>query len=108
MKRISPELRKLIIVCSSNIKGWTKKEEIEKLLPIKSETLEIAKNDRNITIIKNGNVLGNVWENIGCYSNLEILKIITKEFNIEPKSERILELMKYKYLIDNVLVKVGE
>lgn len=108
MKKISPELRELIIVCSSNIKGWTKKEKIEKFLPIKSENLEITKNDRNITITQNGNVLGNVWENTGCYSNLELLKIITKEFNIEPKSEKILELMKYKYLIDNVLIRIGD
>lgn len=107
MIKISQELKNLITICSSNIKGLTKKEDIDKLLPIKTETLHIEKAERKIIISKEGKIIGAVWENVGCYSNLELLKIITKEYNIEPKSEKIIELMKYKYIIDNILVKAG-
>jgi len=108
MKKISEEIRNLIIICSKNIKGLTKKEDINKLLPIKTDILNIEQGERKIIISNNEKILGNVWEEVGCYSNLEILKIINKEYGIEPKKERILELMKYKYKIDNMIIKVGE
>lgn len=105
MIEIQKSLKELIIICAKNIKGLTKKEDIEKVLPIETENLIIRKEDKKISIYKNEEILGNVWEQFGCYSNLDILKIITKEYGIEVKSNDILELMKYKYIIDNMLIK---
>lgn len=104
MIEIQPKLKNLIKICSSNMKGLTKIEDIDKLLPIKTEKLYIEKQERKIVIRNQEKIIGTVWESVGCYSNLEILKIITKEYNIEPKNERIISLMKYKYIIDNILM----
>lgn len=105
MIKIQKDLKELIIICTKNIKGLTKKENIEKLLPIQTDNLLIQKEERKISIYKNKERLGSVWVECGCYSNLDILKIITKEYEIEVKNNSILELMKYKYKIDNMLIK---
>ena len=107
MKTLPEEIKNVIEICCKNIKGLTKIEDIDNLLPIKTNVLNIEKIGKKIVISNQNEILGNVWQEVGCYSNLNLLKAITKEYNIEPKNERILELMKYKYKIDNMLLKVG-
>ena len=102
MISVQKDLFEVISICKNNMKGLTKVEDIDKLLPIKSEKVCIMKDDRRIVVYNNERVIGTVWKEYGCYSNLELLKLITSEFGVEPKGERILELMKYKYLIDNL------
>ena len=95
----------LIKLCSSNIKGLTKAEDIEKLLPIETDSIKIQKVDKKIIVSNQNNILGSVWIEIGCYSNLKLLTLITKIYDLEPISENIFELMKYKYKIDNMFIK---
>lgn len=104
MKKIPVELKELILICEKNIKGLTKKEDIQELLPIRVDGFNIEVIDRKICISRYNKILGNIWEESGCYPNLALLKIITKEYNIEPDGEKIIQLMKYKYIIDNCLI----
>ena len=103
--KVDKNVKQLIKICSKNIKGLTKKEEIDCLLPIETGDFTIKKEERALVIYKDKKFLGDVWVEVGCYSNLDILKIITKEYGIEPKNNSITELMKYKYLIDNILLE---
>ena len=105
MINVPIKLFELIKICSSNLKGLTKAESIDKLLPIETEKIKIQKIERKIVILNKNKILGNVWTEFGCYSNLKILKLITKEYGLEPRSERILELMRYKYIIDNMFIE---
>ena len=104
MNKIQGDLRKIITICLKNIKGLTKCEEIDNIIPIYTNKINIEKKDRKIVFSKENKILGTVWREVGCYSNLEILTLITKEYGIEPKNDRSLELMKYKYKIDNILM----
>ena len=105
MIEIEDKIKELILICTKNIKGLTKVEDINKLLPIEADGFLIIKEERKIVFYKDGKLLGSVWQEVGCYSNLDILKIITKEYGIEVKNNNILELIKYKYKIDNLLLK---
>lgn len=105
MISVSSNLFDLIKSCSSNIKGLTKAEEIEKLLPIETDSIKIQKVDKKIIISNQNEILGSVWIEVGCYSNLKLLTLITKIYGLEPSSEKIFELMKYKYKIDNMFKK---
>lgn len=107
MNRVSNELKKIIEICCLNIKGLTKKEDIIKVLPIIDERISIEENDKKLVFYNKEKILGNVYEQVGCYSNLDILKIITKEYNIQPNNDKIIELLKYKFLIDNIIMKEG-
>lgn len=104
-KKVKNEkLRKLIIMCTYNIKGLTKKEEIEKLLPIKVNDVLIRIKDNTVVFERGNEEIGDVWLDTNCYSNLDILKNITPLFGIEYTGEEILELMKYRNKIILILL----
>lgn len=89
-------LRKLIILCTYNIKGITNKEKIEAYLPIDSDELSIYKEDNKIVVKDKNKKIGEIWIESNTYTNLEILKLITPKFNINLKNSNIFELMKYR------------
>lgn len=89
-------LKKLIILCTYNLKGITTKEQIEVLLPIQEKDLKIFKEDNKIIFQKEYKKIGEVWIEANTYSNLEILKYITPEYNIKYKSDNITDLIKYR------------
>lgn len=97
-------LRKLILVCLENIKGMSKAEEIESLLPIYSDNIKIEKDNNSIKIFLNNNLDKIIWKEIDCYMNLEILKSITKVYQISCISEEILDLIKYKNKVTLMLL----
>ncbi len=98
------DLRKIFLICLDNIKGMTKSEEIEKLLPIKTDTVCIEKNNNSIEIFLNNKLDTIVWKDKECYMNLEILKSLTKDYNISCEGEGILDLIKYKNKIALMLL----
>lgn len=89
-------LRKLIILCTYNLKGITPKEKIEQYLPIQENDLSIYVQDNKIVFERKGKEIGEVWIEANTYSNLEILKLITWEYGIKYKNHNILELIKYR------------
>ena len=97
-------LRNLIILCNNNIKGLTKREEIGQYLPIEFEGLKIEEDSNKLVFRQDNVVIKNVWIDTSCYSNLEILKVIARIYNIEFKSEEILELIKFKNKITLMLL----
>ena len=104
MNQPSGKLRKLILLCSENLKGLSRKSDIEKLLPINDDKFFIDTQDSKLIIKYNNELLGNIWLDTNCYSNLEILKVIAQIYNIEFKSEEILELIKFKNKITLMLL----
>lgn len=104
MNKPSGNLRELILLCSENLKGLSRKSDIEKLLPIKDDNFFIDTQDSKLIIKYNNELLGNIWLDTNCYSNLEILKLITQVYNISFKNEEILELVKYKNKITMMLL----
>jgi hypothetical protein len=104
-KKLQDEnLKKLIINCTYNIKGLTKKEIIEDLLPIKIKDMLIYVQDDRIIFEKNNSIIDDVWLDTNCYSNLEILKNITPMFGIKYTGDNLIELMKYKNKIILILL----
>ncbi len=97
-------LRELIILCNDNIKGLSRKEDIKKYLPINIDGFSIEEENNKLVFKQNNEVIKNVWIDTNCYSNLEILKVIAKIYNIEYKSEEILELIKFKNKITLMLL----
>ena len=97
-------LRKLFLICLDNIKGMTKSEEIESLLPINTDNIRVEKNNNSIGIFLNNKLDKIVWKDTDCYMNLEILKSLTKDYNISCESEEILDLMKYKNKVTLMLL----
>ncbi len=97
-------LRKLIIQCTYNIKGLTKRNEIEQLLPIRINNIAIKIKDDILIFERENEKIAEVWLDANCYSNLEILKNITPLFGIEYTGEEILELMKYRSKILVILL----
>jgi hypothetical protein len=104
MEMINENLKKLIVNCTYNIKGLTKKEIIEELLPIKIEDMSIYVQDDRIIFEKNNSIIDDVWLDSNCYSNLEILKNITPMFGIEYTGDNLIELMKYRNKIILILL----
>lgn len=104
MNKPSGKLRKLILLCSENLKGLSRKSDIEKLLPINDNQFFIDTQDSRLIIKYNNELLGNILLDTNCYSNLEILKLITQVYNISFKNEEILELIKYKNKITMMLL----
>ena len=101
---VQDSLKRIMIICLKNILGLTKCEEIDEILPIKTDKMRIDKEENRLVFLKEGKTIGTVWKQFGCYSNLEILTLITEEYGIEPKNNRSFELMKYKYKIDKILM----
>ena len=97
-------LRELIILCNDNIKGLSRREDIKKYLPIDVEDFSIEEENNKLVFKQDNEVIKNVWIDTNCYSNLEILKVIAKIYNIEFKSEEILELIKFKNKITLMLL----
>lgn len=97
-------LKKLILICLENIKGMTRAEEIESLLPIDIDNIRVEKNNNAIEIFLNNQLDKTIWKEKDCYMNLEILKSLTKEYEISCKSDDILELMKYKNKVTLMLL----
>lgn len=104
MNKPSGKLRELILLCSENIKGLSRKFDIEKLLPINNDNFFIDIQDNKLIIKYNNELQGTIWLDTSCYSNLEILKLITQVYNINFKNEEILELVKYKNKITMILL----
>lgn len=97
-------LKKLIIICTYNIKGLTKREEIEETLPIKTKEISIYKKENRLVFEKSNGNTKEVWTDTNCYSNLEILKNITPIYGVEYSGDEIIELMKYRNKIILVLL----
>lgn len=104
MNKPSGNLRELIVLCLENLKGLSRKSDIEKLLPINDDNFFIDTQDRKLIIKYNDELQGNIWLDSNCYSNLEILKLITQIYDISFKNEEILELVKYKNKITMMLL----
>lgn len=100
----SENLKELLILCTYNLKGISNKEKIQKYLPIKENGLSIFVEDNKIVIQDQEKKIGEVWLEANTYSNLDILKLITPKYNIECKSNNILELMKYRNNIIAILL----
>ncbi len=96
MKNENNNLKKLLTICCSNMKGLTQKKIIEKYLPMKIENISIYKKDNRIILEKEKEEITDIWEDNGYYSNLDILKNITPIYGIECKNDNIFELMKYR------------
>ncbi len=104
MKIKEKNLRKLVILCTYNIKGLIKNVEIRQLLPIKNDILEIYE-DSNMLIIKSQKrVIGEILADNNMYSNLRILTLITPFYGVNCEGFRISELMKYRNNIIAVLI----
>lgn len=95
------KLRKLLIICTYNIKGHTKQEKLNECLPLKVKNMDIYEEDNRIVFKQEGKVIDEVWKDVDSYENLEILKNITPLFSIKCSGDGILELMKYR---NNIIV----
>ena len=95
-KDINERLRELLIICTYNIKGLTKRKIIEKYLPLKIKNLDIYQKDNRIIFERDKEEISDIWLDCNNYSNLEILKNITPIYGIECKGDNILDLMKYR------------
>lgn len=93
------KLKKLIEKCNKNLKGFSSKNEIIDFLPIKEDDIEIYLENKIINI-KSRNEIMKIYEQDGYYSNLEILKDVAKIYGIKLKGNRILDLIKFKNLIE--------
>ena len=96
MNKPTGNLRELIILCNQNMKGLTKREAIRQYLPIEFENIKIEEDNNKLVFKQDNVIIKNVWIDTNCYSNLEILKVIAQIYNIEFKSEEILDLIKFK------------
>ncbi len=91
-------------MCTYNLKGITRKEKIEKYLPIEENGLLIYIENNRIIVQNGENHRGEIWSEANTYSNLDILKFITPIYNVICKNNSILELMKYRNNIIAVLL----
>lgn len=96
-------LKELIRKCNNNIKGITKKEEIDQYLPIKQANIEIYIEDK-ILYIKSKQQIEKIYEQDGYYQNLEILKQIANIYGIKLRSNKILDLIKFKNIVEITLL----
>ena len=104
MNKPTGNLRKLIILCNDNIKGLSKRENIKSYLPIDVDGFSIEEEKNKLVFKQNNEIIKNLWIDTNCYSNLEILKVIATIYNLECKSEEILELIKFKNKITLMLL----
>ena len=89
------KLRDLLVLCTYNLKGLTPKAKIEKCLPIDNEKLSIYEEYNMIVICdKNAKKVEKILAEGNTYSNIELLKPITKCYNINYIGDRIFDLMK--------------
>ena len=104
MKINNINLRKLVILCTYNIKGLTKDEEIRRFLPIKDDEIEIYEDNNTLVFKLYGKVIKRLLKENNMYSNIQILNIITPIYGVECKKNNILELMKYRNNIIMILI----
>ena len=97
------ELKELIRKCNSNIKGMSRNEEINRYLPIKEENIEIYIEGK-IMYIRNKQQTKKIYEQDGYYSNLEILKEIAKIYGVKLRSNKILDLIKFKNMVEIIIL----
>lgn len=97
------ELKELIRKCNSNIKGMSRNEEINRYLPIKEENIEIYLEGK-IMYIRNKQQTKKIYEQDDYYSNLEILKEIAKIYGVKLRSNKILDLIKFKNMIEIIIL----
>lgn len=89
------KLKQLIKICNNNLKGCIKNESLDKYLPIKDDKIEIYLKDR-ILYIKSDKKIKKIYEQDGYFLNLEIMKEIGNLFAINLKSNKLLDLIKFK------------
>ncbi len=97
------ELKELIRKCNSNIKGMSRNEEINRYLPIKEENIEIYLEGK-IMYIRNKQQTKKIYEQDDYYSNLEILKEIAKIYGVKLRSNKILDLIKFKNMVEIIIL----
>ena len=97
------ELKELIRKCNSNIKGMSRNEEINRYLPIKEENIEIYIEGK-IMYIKNKQQIKKIYEQDGYYSNLEIIKEIANIYGVKLRSNKILDLIKFKNMVEIIIL----
>ncbi len=97
------ELKELIRKCNSNIKGMSRNEEINRYLPIKEENVEIYIEGK-IMYIRNKQQTKKIYEQDDYYSNLEILKEIAKIYGVKLRSNKILDLIKFKNMVEIIIL----
>ncbi len=97
------ELKELIRKCNSNIKGMSRNEEINRYLPIKEENIEIYIEGK-IMYIRNKQQTKKIYEQDDYYSNLEILKEIAKIYGVKLRSNKILDLIKFKNMVEIIIL----
>lgn len=97
------ELKKLIMKCNSNIKGMSRNEEINRYLPIKEENIEIYIEGK-IMYIKNKQRIKKIYEQDDYYSNLEIIKEIANIYGVKLRSNKILDLIKFKNMVEIIIL----
>lgn len=97
------ELKKLIMKCNSNIKGMSRNEEINRHLPIKEENIEIYIEGK-IMYIKNKQQIKKIYEQDDYYSNLEIIKEIANIYGVKLRSNKILDLIKFKNMVEIIIL----
>ena len=97
------ELKELIRKCNSNIKGMSRNEEINRYLPIKEENIEIY-TEGKIMYIRNKQQTKKIYEQDDYYSNLEILKEIAKIYGVKLRSNKILDLIKFKNMVEIIIL----
>ena len=97
------ELKDLIRKCNSNIKGMSRNEEINRYLPIKEENIEIYLEGK-IMYIRNKQQTKKIYEQDDYYSNLEILKEIAKIYGVKLRSNKILDLIKFKNMVEIIIL----
>ena len=97
------ELKELIRKCNSNIKGMSRNEEINRYLPIKEENIEIYLEGK-IMYIRNKQQTKKIYEKDDYYSNLEILNEIAKIYGVKLRSNKILDLIKFKNMVEIIIL----
>lgn len=97
------KLKQLIRECNSNIKGISKKEIIDQYLPIKEEDIEIYIENK-IMYIKSKQQIKKIYVQDDYFSNIEILKEIGNIYGIKLRGNKILDLVKFKNIVEITLL----
>ena len=81
----------------------SRNEEINRYLPIKEENVEIYIEGK-IMYIRNKQQTKKIYEQDDYYSNLEILKEIAKIYGVKLRSNKILDLIKFKNMVEIIIL----
>lgn len=102
--KINKRTKDLIILCTANLKGRTKREIVDGYLPLTIGETTIYGKDNRIIVEKSKQEIADIWSDGGYYSNLEVMEKITPIWGIKNKGVDILELMKYRNQIIGMLL----